>query len=137
MKEVIVCTHKYWLRCRPGWDAVPDGYTDLHTGLRSYDEQIGAGFTLPVFGWVQYSQPLTFEDCWKYELLPDDPIEYAHFAFWLFGDRDAEEGAFYENDYTDAVKNGAITIEHSPEEIRIALEILLRRDVDGCPITAR
>ena len=81
MKEVIVCTHKYWLRCRPGWDAVPDGYTDLHTGLRSYDEQIGAGFTLPVFGWVQYSQPLTFEDCWKYELLPDDPIEYAHFAF--------------------------------------------------------
>lgn len=38
---------------------------------------------------------------------------------------------------TDAVKNGAITIERSPEEIRIALEILLRRDVDGCTITAR
>lgn len=119
---------KYWMRSRPGWDTVPKGYTAFYSGYTFYDEQVSAGFTLSVFGWVQYPQPLTFEDCWKYELLPDDPIEYAHYTFWLFGERNAEEGAYHEKDYMDAVKNGVITIEGTPEEIQVALEILLKKE---------
>jgi len=117
---------KYWLILRP--DAVPKGYTAFSSSLPAHDEQVSAGFTLSVFGWVQYSQPLTFEDCWKFDLLPDDPIEYAHYTFWLFGERNAEDGAYHEKDYMDAVKNGVITIEGAPEEIQVALEILLKKE---------
>jgi len=117
---------KYWLTLRP--DAVPKGYTVFSSSLPAHDEQVSAGFTLSVFGWVQYSQPLTFEDCWKFDLLPDDPIEYAHYTFWLFGERNAEDGAYHEKDYLDAVKNGVITIEGAPEEIQVALEILLKKE---------
>ena len=119
---------KYWMCARPGWDAVPKDYTAFQSGYQFRDEQVGAGFTLSVFGWAQYSQPLTFEECWKYDLLPDDPIEYAHYTFWLFGERDADEGAYHEKDYIHAVKNGVITIEGAPEEIQVALEILLKKE---------
>ena len=117
---------KYWLTLRP--DAAPKGYTAFSSSLPACDEQVSAGFTLSVFGWVQYSQPLSFEDCWKFDLLPDDPIEYAHFSFWLFGSRDAKEAAYYEKDYIEAVKNGVITIAGAPEEIQVALEILLYKE---------
>jgi len=117
---------KYWLTLRP--DAAPKGYTAFQSEYKFRDEQVSAGFTLSVFGWVQYSQPLSFEDCWKFDLLPDDPIEYAHFAFWLFGNRDAKEAAYYEKDYIESVKRGAITIAGAPEEIQVALEILLKQE---------
>ena len=117
---------KYWLTLRP--DAAPKGYTAFSSSLPARNEQVSAGFTLSVFGWVQYSQPLSFEDCWKFDLLPDDPIEYAHFSFWLFGNRDAKEAAYYEKDYIEAVKHGVITIAGAPEEIQVALEILLKQE---------
>lgn len=117
---------KYWLTLRP--DAAPKGYTAFSSSLPAHDEQVSAGFTHSVFGSVQYSQPLTFEDCWKFDLLPDDPIEYAHFTFWLFCSRDADEAAYYEKDYIDAVKANQITLEGAPEEIQVALEILLKKE---------
>ena len=37
---------------------------------------------------VRYPEPLNFERIWRYDLLPVDQVEMAHYTFWLYADRD-------------------------------------------------
>ena len=42
---------------------------------------------------VAYAEPLEFERIWRYDLIPADPVERAHYAFWEYYDRNADDVA--------------------------------------------
>jgi hypothetical protein len=41
------------------------------------------------YGTLRYAEPLPFDRVWRYDLRPCDPVERAHYTFWLHADRDA------------------------------------------------
>jgi len=45
---------------------------------------------------IAYAEPLEFDRIWRYDLLPADPVERAHYAFWEYYDRHTLEAMIYE-----------------------------------------
>lgn len=54
------------------------------------------------YGTVRYPAPLPFERIWRYDLLPADKVERAHYVFWLHCDRDAEAAQEWEREWLAA-----------------------------------
>jgi hypothetical protein len=77
-------------------------------------------------GFVEYEKPLTFEQIWKYDLSPADKVEWAHYRFWNFANRNYEDAAYFERDYVGAMRLG--NCPGMPETISLATEILF---IDG------
>jgi hypothetical protein len=114
-------SHKYFYLYRPpSYGCQPDGWTNREGGLpqKYYDTQHG-----PVrsFGWVEYPEPLTIEQCWKWELIADDPVEWAKYVFWEYASRDYLLAQDCREDYINAyrTKTGRI-----PEQLREPTRIL-------------
>jgi len=118
--------NKYWAIVRPMYDAIPrDNFAACEHKYPPEKVTTSAGVDIYTYGWVEYAAPLTFDQLYHYTLLPDDPLEYAHYEFWLYADRDHEYAMFFEQDFVEQIKSGAIVMEDVPEQIQLALKILL------------
>ena len=72
--------HVYYYRNRPpGIGCQPSGF-DPDTRECWHPRRGVRG--LLYHGQVSYSEPLKFEQVWRYELVPADPVENAEYAFW-------------------------------------------------------
>ena len=99
-----------YLNRPPGIGCQPDGYTEIkhYWPRREYVEAQGdAGiYEQPVYGWVDYPEPLTPYQCWKWDFLPVDRVEsfvitlsrlalgdWALRTYWELPDAELEEYA--------------------------------------------
>jgi hypothetical protein len=103
--------HRYfYLNRPPAYAHQPDGFTARDGGLPSKDWTCDRG-VVHAFGWVEYAQPLTFDEIANWEFTPADSIEWAHYAFWLFANKDLADQEYYEADYLAAYREGMLS-EH-------------------------
>ena len=92
--------YKYFYRNRPpGIGCQPDGWSAREGGLPKDYWKDSAGETVYAFGWVEYSEPLTFEQAWLKDLLPDEHVERANYSIWAYMDRDEKEAAWITESY--------------------------------------
>jgi len=115
--------YKYWAINRPADEAYPPGAVEIKPSLLQ-EVQTSSG-TLWTWGWLVYKRQLTKEECRDYELSPDDPVEWAHYCFWLYGDFNEENAEYYEQDFLEFAKSPNYREEHVPSELRKAIKILL------------
>lgn len=79
LKEKTV-TYRYYLISRPPFIGThPAG----NIAVESWDTRQDIPGTLrPAWGWVEYDQPLDFENVWNYELYPGDEKEADAYYDW-------------------------------------------------------
>ena len=114
-------THKYFYLYRPpSYGCQPSGWINQEGGLpqKMYKTQWGE---LRSFGWVEYTEPLTVEQVWKWEFIPDDQTEYAKYVFWEYAGRNQDDADALIEDYVQAYKTKTGRI---PEHLLWAVEIL-------------
>ena len=86
-------TYRYYHIIRPPMiSCQPDGFTDkgFLEGASTFGKvavTLASGATYEAFGWAEYAEPLTFEQCFHFDLMPNDPMEWAKFQVWLYCDR--------------------------------------------------
>lgn len=98
--------YKYFYLYRPPcYGCQPNGFIAQDGGLPKREWQSSHG---PVysFGWVEYPQPLTIEQVWKWELEPDDPPEWARYMFWNWANRNIGDTQSMIDDYVSAYRDG-------------------------------
>lgn len=85
----------YMINRPPGIGCQPKGEIARETWM--------PGRTMPgtkdrrVLGWVEYDQPLTHREIWRFELAPADLKEQAEHVFWNEGR--GEDAEWLKNDY--------------------------------------
>lgn len=89
----------FYLNRPPAYAHQPDGYTAQEGGLPARRWETTEGHPVYAFGWVEYEQPLTSQQVWKWDFRPDDATEDAHYYFWHEAERDEEAAASLEQDY--------------------------------------
>lgn len=117
--------HKYFYLYRPPcYGCQPNGFTQFDGGLpkKDWDSQHGK---IHAFGWVEYPEPLTLEQAWKWELVPDDPQEWARMVFWEKAGRDADTATWMIDDYVRAYRDNTGYI---PDDLREPTRILAEAD---------
>lgn len=75
----------------PGYGHQPDGFTKWEPASPDYKMAPMKNFAGEVdyyFGWVEYDDPLPLEKVWAFNLIPDDPVQWAHYQFYMEADRD-------------------------------------------------
>jgi hypothetical protein len=90
----------YYLNRPPGIGCQPDGWTETETWMPA--QPIPGQETRHALGWVKYPEPLDHLRAWRFDLHPADPVELAHYAFWMAGDMDEAEAQYMEADYLDS-----------------------------------
>lgn len=95
--------HKYFLLLRPpGYAHHPAGHTAMDGGMPKHTWVTDDGRQIDAFGWVEYPEPLSMEQIWRFDLEPNDPAETAHLFFWLQANRDDDHARALEDDYLAA-----------------------------------
>jgi hypothetical protein len=74
-------TRYYFLNRPPAIGTHPAGEVARECWLPRRDIP---GTERPAYGWVDYPEPLDFEQVWRYELFPADPAEVD--AYWDWRD---------------------------------------------------
>lgn len=83
-------TNKYFYLTRPpAYAHQPDGYIKWESNYP--DKNVMDGYDRPVWGWVEYEQPLSFYKAWKFDLVPDGNERQWLFELWLEHDRDVQK----------------------------------------------
>lgn len=96
--------HQYLYLLRPpNYACQPDGFIERKGGLPKKDWITPRGI-VNAFGIVTYPEALPFEVLDHWSLSPCDPVEWAHYTFWLFADRRAADAKYYEQDFLNAPK---------------------------------
>jgi len=102
-------SHKYFYLSRPpSYGHQPPGFSNRDGGLPSRNWPTASGDDVWAFGWVEYPEALDFETCFKWDLMPDEPVELAHYIFWSFASRNADDAKYYEDDYVAAYLAGTL-----------------------------
>jgi len=90
-------THRYYFLNRPpGIATHPKGETRRQVWFPS--RPMPGQVDRRVLGWVEYPEPLTHEQIWKWELAPADMGEQAEHVFWLDGRYD-DDPEWLKKDY--------------------------------------
>jgi hypothetical protein len=89
----------YYLLRPPDIGCQPDGFAYRDGGLPRKTIKTSNGDYVDAFGWVEYYTPLSFEQVWKYDLQPDNPVERGRFTLWLDCGRDEQYAREVERDY--------------------------------------
>lgn len=125
---------KYYLRNRPPCIGThPAGAISQQVWWPA--QQVGSdqdSLWYDVLGWVEYDEPLTLDQMWKYELWPHDKTEQC--AYWWFStsNRDRELAEDYAKDYYHCIKG----YRHEPgaEPLRddeaVAYDYFIVKNVD-------
>lgn len=75
----------YFLNRPPSIGTHPAGETARESWVPRQDAQLEdevGEYTRPVWGWVEYPQALTFEQVWKYDLIPAGKDELIRYNQW-------------------------------------------------------
>ena len=97
---------RYFYRNRPpGIGCQPDGWEEREawSPVRAVPEIASDLKHHHFHGWVEYQRALTPYICWKYELLPADPVERAVFMFYVSAGRDTPEMIRMIDDHMDCL----------------------------------
>jgi hypothetical protein len=106
--------HKYFYLSRPpSYAHQPDGFSNRDGGCPSRNWPTAQGGQCWCFGFVEYPEPLPFAEVNHWDLLPDDPVEWAHYEFWQYANRDAEDATFFENDHIEYLLAGDMDTDHN------------------------
>lgn len=119
--------HRYFYTLRPpNIGCQPDGWTGREGGLPKKDWQRSDGSTIKAFGWVEYPEPLSLEQVWKFDLSPDDIVERVHQVFYVKADRDEKLAEELELEWLRAMIVHLDTLDRlnakNPETIRLVIE---------------
>jgi hypothetical protein len=95
--------HRYHYTLRPGdIGCQPDGHLECFSTLPKKEREISGGLSrMWTFGWVEYPEPLTKDQCFRYDLMPDDVEEQAEYRLWCIADRSDDEVAKYREMYRE------------------------------------
>lgn len=76
--------------CQPdGYNMIPDTkhpeilVPDKEDYYPAKEYTLPSGYSGSFYGWINYSEPLTFNEIWKYDLMPEDSVTWAHYQFWI------------------------------------------------------
>lgn len=124
--------YKYWYMLRPpSYAHQPKGQIEMEGGIPKQIWHAGFGEVYS-FGWVTYPEPLPFDQAWHFDLIPDDPVEWAHHEFWMFAGRDLERAEVMEQDYLAAYrKDPDFERWHCPRDLRKPIQILAEHTAGG------
>jgi len=104
-------SHRYYYEFRPpGIGCQPDGWTNREGGLPKSKYIVPSGLpnkekSISAFGWVEYDEPLSFDQIYKKDLIPHDPVERAKFYLWISHDRNEETVDWLISDYQAQGRN--------------------------------
>jgi len=98
-------SHRYYYLLRPfGIGCQPDGWIvdkDFNQAVEVWQPKrvIPEGQGRTAHGWIEYPEPLTFDQIWRFDLFPADPVAEARYSLWVLCDRDAAEAQIMLDDY--------------------------------------
>lgn len=95
----------------------PDGYVSSDPTAREV-------FGRWIHGTVTYNAPLSFEQIWKFDLLPAGGMEEAKYVFWLEADRDSAEAQELMDDYMNNSVEALTKLAKSDYLAELALVLL-------------
>lgn len=122
--------HRYFYTLRPpDYGCQPDGWTAREGGLPK-KTWISARGPINAFGWVEYADALPLDRAWRYDLLPADSVEYAHYIFWEFSGRDLTAAQGDESIYIP-MYNDPEDRKFIPNDILEACRILAEQSTGG------
>ena len=117
--------HKYYLLYRPPmYGTMPNGHTAIDCPQYRQEYQTSYGEPILAHGWVEYPEPLTPEQVWKWEFAPDDPVEFAHFQFYMMVGRDVEDQNMLERDYVKMYKMNGWQVSRFHDNMLLPAKIL-------------
>lgn len=82
-----MCRYYYLLR-PPSIGCQPQGGINRETF--TYFGPVEALDGMKAHGWVEYDEPLEFDQIWRFDLMPANELERAKYRLWLYADRDPE-----------------------------------------------
>lgn len=83
---------KYYYRNRPpGYACQPEGFKTYEQWMPMRDVELPNKAKRPMLGYVEYAQPLSIVDMWKYELVAADLTQFCAYLLWYDADRDVDK----------------------------------------------
>lgn len=92
---------RYWYVNRPGGiGCQPDGSVNRNTFCPS--KETPEYYGMRTYGWVEYAEPLTPYDAWRFDLVPVDVSEQLYRMCWLHSNKNDAEAKWLMEDYMSA-----------------------------------
>lgn len=89
-------TSRYFCLSRPPeGEQIPEGHVAMEATLLQ-DHLTSYGVVIGAHGWVEYPAALPVETVWDWDLLPDDPNEFAHYTFFVRSGRNTTQQRYCE-----------------------------------------